>query len=198
MELQNLSLLVVFAVSMTFTPGPANLTLLGTSVQLGIRSTLPLMAGVVTGFVINALAICVGLGSVFQQFPVMVTFIKVAGTFYILYLAYSLWRVRHAEARRASAVAPGFFKGILVHPLNPKAWLMLIIAYSQFVSPDRVVTDSLALIVVFCLSGLAANSLWTVLGSVIHEYLQVPKMRYSFFTSLAVMLSGLAIALWLT
>ncbi len=75
---------------------------------------------------------------------------------------------------------------------------MLITAYSQFVSPDRVVTDSLALIIVFCLSGLAANSLWTVLGSVIHEYLQVPKMRYSFFTSLAVMLSGLAIALWLT
>lgn len=198
MEWHNLGLLILFAASMTFSPGPANLTLLGTSVQLGVRNTLPLMAGVVTGFLANALAICIGLGGLFQQFPLMVTVIKVLGTLYILYLAWGLWKVRYADVGHGRATAPGFMKGLLVHPLNPKAWMMLITAYGQFVSPETVVNDSIQLIIVFCVCGFFANGLWMVMGSVIHSYLQIPKMRYGIFTALAVMLLGLAIALWLS
>ncbi|MBU3023437.1 LysE family translocator [Aestuariibacter sp. A3R04] len=198
MEWHNLGLMVAFAASMTFSPGPANLTLLGTSVQLGVKSTVPLLFGIVAGFLANALAICIGLGGLFQRFPAAVLAIKVLGTLYILYLAWGLWKVRYAEVGKSQPSAPGFFKGLLVHPLNPKAWMMLITAYSQFVSPETVVTDSVQLIVVFCVSGFLANGSWMVLGSVIHEYLQVPRMRYGIFTSLAIMLIGLSVALWLT
>ena len=198
MEWHNLGLMVAFAASMTFSPGPANLTLLGTSVQLGVRNTVPLLLGIVAGFLLNALAICIGLGGVFQQFPAAVLAIKVLGTLYILYLAWGLWKVRYAEVGNSQSSTPGFYKGLLVHPLNPKAWMMLITAYSQFVSPETVVTDSIQLIIVFCICGFLANGSWMVLGSVIHDYLQIPKMRYGIFTSLAVLLIGLSIALWLT
>lgn len=196
MDTGSFSLLLVFAASMTFSPGPANLTLLGTSVQLGVRRTLPMLAGVVSGFVITAIAVCIGLGELFQRVPVLLQIVRVLGSLYILYLAYGLWQARHRSLSVRSAERSGFIRGLLVHPLNPKAWMMLITAYSQFVSPGNIVISSVILVSVFTVCGLMANGLWTAVGSGLHKALQIPRLNYGIFTSLSVCMLGLAITLW--
>jgi threonine/homoserine/homoserine lactone efflux protein len=194
---ETFGLLALFAASMTFSPGPANLTLLGTSIHLGIRRTLPMLIGVISGFLLTAILVCVGLGQLFQLFPSLLSVIKILGCSYILYLAYGLWMARGQELTHKLSANPGFMTGLWVHPLNPKAWMMLISAYSQFVASETLVSDSLVLISVFLLSAMLANSLWTLIGSWLHRYLQYPHIRYWLFSTLAFSMVLLAVVLWL-
>ena len=194
-----LGLLFIFAASVTFTPGPANLALLGYSVQLGVKNTLPILAGVSFGFTLVTAAICIGLGSVFKEFPEIALGIKVVGSVYILYLAKQLWHAGDNEIKQPDiSASSGFLKGSLIHPLSPKAWLMMLTAYGQFVNADSVVIDSLWLAAAFFITGLLANSTWTLSGTMLNKHLKSPKTRKTVFSILAGTLVLLTAALWLS
>lgn len=197
MSLDTIFLLTVFAVSMTFTPGPANLTLLGTSVQVGVKRTIPMLLGVVSGFFLTAIAVCIGLGELFQHFPRLMLVVKVLGSLYIVYLAWGLWNARKQAMQSKTVRYPGFYRGLLVHPLNPKAWFMLISAYGQFVQPDLALQGSVMLIAVFSLAGLGANFTWTLVGSSLHTYLRDEQKKNGLFTILSLVMLVMAMTLWL-
>lgn len=197
MSFDTIFMLTVFAISMTFTPGPANLTLLGTSVQVGVKRTIPMLLGVVSGFFLTAIAVCVGLGELFLHFPQLMLVVKVLGSLYIVYLAWGLWMARRNAMESKTVEYPGFYRGLLIHPLNPKAWFMLISAYGQFIEPDLALQGSVMLIAVFSLAGVGANFTWTLVGSSLHTFLRDEQKKNGLFTLLSLVMLVMAITLWI-
>lgn len=61
--------------------------------------------------------------------------------------------------------APGFTSGLIVHPLNPKAWALITAGFTNFVDLTSPVLNSTAT-VALCLFGvqLVCHPVWTLFG----------------------------------
>jgi threonine/homoserine/homoserine lactone efflux protein len=154
----------LFAASQVGTPGPANMALMATGARYGLRKAMPFVAGVALGKQLVIWPVGYGLMSLFEAAPVVLDILKWVSAAYILWLA---WRVAHLQLAPGEAAdrAPGFLAGLVVHPLNPKAWAMIVAGFSGFVSPGTPVfeaTLTIAAILLAC--QLVLHPLWCFAG----------------------------------
>ncbi len=158
---------LAFGVSQVGSPGPANMVLLATGARFGLRGALPFVAGVVAGKQLLIWPLGFGLMELADQFPMVFTFLKWACVAYICWLA---WRIANMDLSAADTggQAPGFIAGLAVHPLNPKAWAMIMVGFTSFVSPGTPTLQATATIAI-CLaaSQLVLHPLWTFGGQTI-------------------------------
>ncbi len=166
MDAAKLSLIALFAVSMVGSPGPVNMALMASGASFGYRRSLPFLTGSISGFLLVCLAVSLGLGTLFLTFPSLQLVFMLLSGLYILYLAY---RVATANPTVSdSSQTPGYLAGLILHPLNPKAWVTIIAAYSQFVSPYASYAGQIAVIMlIFLLVSFPLNSIWCVGGNLI-------------------------------
>lgn len=124
--------LVVFLAVMTGTPGPANMLLVGAGARYGLVAAAPFALGVILGMQLVAWPVGLGLLSIAERAPGLFAALRWLCAAYIAWLA---WRIAGARVERsgATATAPGFARGLLVHPINPKAWAIAAGAFTQFV-----------------------------------------------------------------
>ena len=122
----------VFFASQVGTPGPANMALLATGARYGLRPALPFVFGVAVGKQLIIWPIGFGLMELATQVPLMFTALKYASAAYILWLAYKVANLRLTPGQAADR-PPGFAAGLIVHPLNPKAWAMITAGFTSFV-----------------------------------------------------------------
>ena len=188
---------LLFAFSQIATPGPANMIMLATGAKYGFHKALPFVFGVIIGKQIIIWPIGFGLMFLNKDHHYIFIFFKYVSAGYILWLA---WRIANMRISTKSfdKPAPGFVSGLIVHPLNPKAWAMITTGFTNFVDPVSPVFYSTA-IVAFCLFGvqIVCHPIWTlfgdriailVSGSVYERYLMM------FFAALTVIFVSLAIA----
>ena len=144
--------LTLFAVLQIGTPGPANMALLATGAGYGLRRALPFVAGVVVGKQLIIWPLGFGLMQLAQSAPGVFLVMKYISAAYIVYLA---WRVANMrlKADQTDGPPPGFLAGLIVHPLNPKAWGMITAAFTSFVNPGAtafMATVSIAAVLLLC------------------------------------------------
>jgi threonine/homoserine/homoserine lactone efflux protein len=153
----------VFAVSQIGTPGPANMALMATGARFGLRRALPFVAGVALGKQFIIWPAGFGLMQLAQDAPTVFAALKWASAAYIIWLA---WRVANMRLKTdTDAAAPGFVAGLIVHPLNPKAWAMIFAAFTSFVAPGTPAfqaTATIAAVLLACQCIL--HPLWTMGG----------------------------------
>jgi Putative threonine efflux protein len=95
--------LVIFYFVMYVTPGPNNAIVLSSGLQFGFIKTIPVMAGITAGHVLQLVLVCLGLGKVFNSFPQVQTLLKILCSIYILYLAYRIiGSISKVEEKRLS------------------------------------------------------------------------------------------------
>lgn len=106
------------------TPGPTN-TLLATSGALvGVRGSLLLLVGELSGYLVAIAAIRIVLGPVFATHPLVGAALKVAVAIYLGWIAAKLWLRGARLAGPASAVTlPNIFLTTLI---NPKALIFAL------------------------------------------------------------------------
>lgn len=154
----------VFAAVQVGTPGPANMALLATGARYGFRAALPFVAGVALGKQLVIWPVGFGLMEVAARAPWLFEGLKWVSAAYIIWLAWKVANLRLAQANPASS-APGFAAGLIVHPLNPKAWAMIVAGFTGFVAPG---TDPLMATAIIAAVLLAAqvilHPLWTLAG----------------------------------
>ena len=123
----------IFALIMVTTPGPANLLLMSSGAQHGLLKSLPFVAGVTVGKLFLTIGLGFGFLSLLNSNPIIINLIKIAGTGYICWLSYKIMflNLKPTSNIDSKSNVPNFFNGILVHPLNPKGWAMVIAAYTQ-------------------------------------------------------------------
>lgn len=138
---------LAFAASQVGTPGPANMALLATGARYGLRASLRFVAGVAVGKQLIIWPIGFGLMGLATQVPLLFTALKFISAAYIIWLA---WKVANLKLTpgRAEGAAPGFAAGLIVHPLNPKAWAMITAGFTNFVEPGTPTLQATAIIAV--------------------------------------------------
>lgn len=170
---------VAFAFSQVATPGPANMAMLATGARYGFRAALPFVAGVVLGKQLIIWPIGFGLMSLADQVPLLFELLKYVSAAYIIWLA---WRVANMRlsVNKDTANAPGFVAGLWVHPLNPKAWAMIVAGFTNFVEPGTPTLTATAIIAVSLMGiQIICHPVWTFFGDRIAKLLiGTPSERY--------------------
>ncbi len=155
---------IVFAASQVGTPGPANMALLATGARFGFRAALPFVAGVALGKQLIIWPVGFGLMEVADQVPWLFETLKWLSAGYICWLAWKVANLRLTPGTDDNA-APGFWAGLIVHPLNPKAWAMIIAGFTGFVAagtPPLEATATIAAVLFGC--QLVLHPIWTFAG----------------------------------
>ncbi len=152
--------LLIFFASQVGTPGPANMALMATGARFGLRPALPFVAGVAVGKQFIIWPIGFGLMGVLSAYPLIFTTLKFASAAYIIYLAWKVANLR-LNTDGAAETAPGFAAGLIVHPLNPKAWAMITAGFTNFV-PFGTPTLQATAVIAACLFAcqLVLHPLW--------------------------------------
>ncbi|GEN22441.1 LysE family translocator [Halomonas cupida] len=133
--MQDLSFVVpvtLFMLSMTLTPGPNNMMLTASGANYGFRRTMPHILGINAGCFILFTAVALGLGVIFERFPVVQTALKIVGSIYLLYLAWKIATAPPPELRRDGARPMTFWQAAAFQFANPKAWVMGIALMASF------------------------------------------------------------------
>ncbi|MBK1664655.1 hypothetical protein CKO38_13955 [Rhodospirillum rubrum] len=187
--------LVLFAVTMFFTPGPNNVMLTTSGAAFGFRRTFPHLLGVALGFPVMFLAVGLGLGAAFTAIPGLQRLIALIGGSYLLYLA---WRIATLPAPATDAAGEGeeaktrarplsFLQAAVFQWANPKGWVMVISTLATFTSPrsleagDQRLGQILVIVVVFIAVGLASSAAWAGFGVAIGQWLGVSARRRALF-----------------
>lgn len=159
--------LIIFVAAQVGTPGPANMALLATGARFGLRGALPFVAGVVMGKQLIIWPIGFGLMQLAETAPLVFDILKYASACYIIWLAWKVANLR-LDAKGAEAAAPGFAAGLIVHPLNPKAWAMIVTSFTTFVDsdvPSLMATATVAAVLMGC--QVLMHPIWTLAGDAI-------------------------------
>ena len=102
--------LIVFAVVATATPGGATTLATASGAQFGFTRSVPLIAGIVTGLASLAATAGGGLGTIVQSVPELQAGLRITGSAYLLWLAWTIGRLGAPASRKVAAASPiGFF-----------------------------------------------------------------------------------------
>ncbi len=154
----------IFAASQIGTPGPANMALLATGARFGFRAALPFVAGVALGKQLVIWPVGFGLMQLGARAPWVFETLKWVSAAYIIWLAWKVANLRLGQGNPAAA-APGFGAGLIVHPLNPKAWAMIVAGFTGFVAPGTdplIATATIAAILLG--TQVLLHPVWTLAG----------------------------------
>ena len=176
---------IPFAFSQVATPGPANMAMMATGARFGFRAALPFVAGVILGKQLIIWPIGYGIMEVASQIPLLFEILKFLSALYIIWLA---WRVANMRlsSGEPSVDAPGFWSGLLVHPLNPKAWAMILVGFTNFVESDTTTFyATLYIAASLLITQIICHPIWTLFGDRIAKFIIGKKYERVFMWFLA-------------
>ncbi|MEA1939430.1 MAG: LysE family translocator [Candidatus Caldatribacteriota bacterium] len=194
MSLIDFGILIPFVLITTFTPGPNNLSCASMSINFGIKKTMNYIYGIITGFFL-LLLLCGFFSTVlFKAIPSIEPIMRWVGAAYILYLAYSIFKASFSTQEKSNQYLWGFYKGVLLQFVNPKAIIYGLTLYSVFLNPlignpFYIILFSLG----FTLVGLSAVLAWALFGAIINQYLHNLRLRIVINSILSLLLAYTAV-----
>jgi threonine/homoserine/homoserine lactone efflux protein len=183
MEMSLLFAISLFGFVMSVTPGPNNIMLLASGAQFGYQKTLPHILGILIGIASMLALILLGLGLVFEKYPVLYDLLKIIGTLYLFILAWKIatasTEVSFSHVNRNKPMT--FISALFFQYVNPKAWAMTIGSISSFTLAGEYYFESgLWIMLCFAVTGFIAISLWAYLGMSIAQLLTTEKRKKCF------------------
>ena len=160
---------------MVGTPGPANLVVMLAGVRQGLSQCIGFILGLIVGKIALNLVIGFGFGIVLAEAPVGQMLLSYVSAGYMVWLALKSWPASDADTNSAEPAQDHFrFRnGLFVHPLNPKAWVMCVLAWGKFAPAlGDFPAQLLVVILTFAICQLCLHSLWCWLGTVMGRSLR--------------------------
>jgi len=183
-----------YCVLMSSTPGPNNMMLVASGAHHGYRRTLPAILGISTGNAVLTFVVCMGLGALFMRWPLLHDALRLAGTLYMLVLAWRLAGSSVAQDRPPERLR--FWQGALLQAVNPKSWVRAVTIASVFMPTQlSVPAGALLLSVIGAFIGFPCVSMWALFGAAIGRFLSSPARRRTFNVIMAASLALLAVLL---
>lgn len=184
--------LASYCLIMSGTPGPNNIMLASSGANFGYRRVWPTILGIQAGTFIQTILVCVGLGSLFTSFPLFQQTLKIAGSIYLIYLA---WQLSGANIKDVESLKPiSFSQAAFFQALNPKSWVKAITLASVFMPPAlNPWTGAILIAIIGCLLGTPCSIVWTLFGVSIRHLLRKPQLHRLFNWSMAAALLVLAL-----
>ena len=183
---------------MYVTPGPNNSILTASGIKFGFFRSIPNILGIPTGHGLQLALVCLGLGSLFAAFPVLLDILRYVGAAYILYLAYKMYGSLNITATEDKSRPLKYYEAILFQFVNPKAWVICITAASLFYpEQENLIIGTLFMVVMSTVINIPSISIWAFGGSVIRFYLNNIKLKKLIEWLLALLLIATAISVFL-
>jgi threonine/homoserine/homoserine lactone efflux protein len=172
--MENFPALLLFTFSASITPGPNNVMILTSGLNYGVQRSLPHLLGIVLGFTFMVLVLGFGFGLLFTRFPLMHTFIKIAGVVYLLFLAWRVATTKPGAIEGVNKKPLNFLQAALFQWLNPKAWMMATSGIATFATAQAPVAQILFIAAVFMLASVICTGSWLVFGAALKKLLSQP------------------------
>ena len=119
------------------TPGTPRIVIISYSMNYGVRKCVWSAFGDVTANLIQATLVIFVIGSFFAESSTILNIFKWVGIFYLLYLAYDIYKSRPKDITDKSEIKKSnfsFYKdGFLVAGTSPKAWMFFPFIFPQFI-----------------------------------------------------------------
>ena len=185
---------LIFAVAtynfvMYVTPGPNNAILTASGIKFGFTRTLPNLFGIPSGHGLQLMLVCLGLGSLFIAFPILLEILRYIGATYLIYLAYKMFGSLNIKIEEDKSRPLTFLEAIMFQFVNPKAWVICTTAVSIFYPQDvNIFLGTFFMVFMSTIVNLPSISIWAFGGSVIGRYLKNVKLKKIVEFFLAVML----------
>ena len=163
MLLSDLIAYVLFCSVAAFSPGPNNFMASYSAFNFGLKKTLPIIYGVTFGFPFLIICINFGLSIVFKKYPEIQKLITLAGTIFLIYMAYKIATTKNSENKEEKNPAT-FINIVLFQFINPKAVICAAFITSTFISQENFVKDSIIIITLALIISFLSIASWSLLG----------------------------------
>lgn len=188
---------LVFVLVATVSPGGATTLATASGVQFGVRRSLPLLLGIAAGLTTLAVAASLGLAGVLLEVPHLELVVRVLGSLYLLWLAWTIGR-SGAPGQTTLAEPRRFGTGVLLLWLNPKAWAVTLSAAGAFaVVVDGPFRLAALLGTTFLVCATLSQLLWCSLGGAVARRLTRPWHWRALNLTLAALVVASIAPIWL-
>ncbi|MBW3695175.1 LysE family translocator [Vibrio sp. T187] len=151
---------------LVFSPGPANVVFAASGARVGLKRSIPLVAGVDVIFIIKSIVIGFGLGEIVKTHTDIMNTMQLLGSLYLLYLAFK-FATSSGQQDGKAMTSLGFLDGLLIQILNSKGWLMVFLMFSLFSESSLQVFGEygiVILIVWLAVLNITTHILWVSIG----------------------------------
>ena len=194
--LQNIAALILFLFPLAFSPGPGNMFFAANGARFGFWSTVPANTGYHLATWVLTAAIGFGLIGALDQFPKAFVVLKSAGALYVFWIAWKLFQ-SGTVADAETATPAKFGDGIILLVLNPKAYVIIALMFTQFLGrfENDWRTPVIVITTVFTLNNLIAFLMWTMVGDKIAGLFKTQSSARNLNRMFGIILA--AVAVWM-
>ena len=177
-SISEIIIVLSYMVFLSFSPGPNNILCSVNSTKYGIKNTLPLLAGVISGFFLVGLTTSLTVEFIKDQQGILNNMKYICG-FYLIYLSYIIATDDPENYKESvdNLESPLKFKdGFLLQLINGKIifyYIILMTTYASRFGADYSIKFGLLLAATFV--GMSATSSWMFLGSLMRKFLSDSK-----------------------
>ncbi len=186
-------------------PGTGVIYTVSTGLVHRWRASLVAAFGCTAGILPHLTASILGLSAILHMSARTFQGLKFAGAFYLLYLAWGMWRdtgsLKLDQSSKKMNTSQIVYKGILINILNPKLTLFFFAFLPLFISSDAVspTKQMIGLSAIFMGMTFVIFALYGILASGISKYLvNSPRKIRQIQRSFAIIFAGLAMKLALS
>ncbi|HEX4843916.1 MAG TPA: LysE family translocator [Limnobacter sp.] len=182
--------LALFSVLSTITPGPNNLMIMTSSMNFGIRKSLPHFLGITTGFPLMVVAMGLGLNSIFAIIPGFQTLLLLLSAGMMIHLAWRTATFMPAPSDAHVKTRPlRYLEAVLFQWVNPKAWFMATGAVALFpATGSSVLAYTTTMALLMSVVGVVCVGVWMLMGMQLRAVINTPGRLRAFNGSMAVSL----------
>ncbi|HZQ66187.1 MAG TPA: LysE family transporter [Gaiellaceae bacterium] len=180
--------LILTALAIMGSPGPATTSLVASGAAHGVRRSLPYLAGIVAGTTAVLLAVATGITAALLALPVLEAVLLGASAVYVLWLAYHIATSPPLADRTATSPAPSLAGGALLGVANPKAWVAIAAVFASAHLSAGAVADAAAKTAALIPTIVLINATWLLAGTSLAPLLRHPRRSRLVNRSLAVVL----------
>lgn len=141
----------------SITPGMCMTLAMTLGMSIGVRRTLPMMVGELTGVGLVAILSVFGVATLMLNYPTIFTVFKYVGGAYLLWLGLQMWQAKGKMAlslngAQSSLSPTGLaLQGFVTAIANPKGWAFMVSLLPPFISNARPLTLQICTLVVLIL-----------------------------------------------
>jgi len=165
------------ALAMVLTPGPNMAYLVSRSIAQGRIAGLISLLGVATGFIFYMLFAAFGITALLLAVPLAYDAIRIAGAFYLAWMAWNALRPGGHSPFQVRALTPDsprklYLMGLFTSLLNPKVAALYLSLLPQFIDKGQghILEQTLALGATQIVVSLMGNTFWIFMAGFVASF----------------------------
>lgn len=145
MEYETLVSFAIATAALAISPGPDNIYVLMQSIVNGKKFGLATVAGLISGCLIHTALVAFGVSAIIKENESLFFVIKLLGAFYLLYLAFKVYRTSSNLSLTDASVPQKslgqlYKQGFIMNVLNPKVSIFFLAFFPGFLFSDSLNT----------------------------------------------------------